>query len=93
MEDQDTLLISELDSPANFDLFPVYFEKQSKASATALLPPTEIIATSETAQSRFSSNSRPNPQPFNLKLSSNNATNHLKLEDYLIDTDRLTPLS
>ena len=52
-----------------------------------MLPPTEIISTSETAQSRFSSNSRPNPQPFNLNLSSNsnnnsNATNHLKLEDY-----------
>ena len=82
IEDQDSLLISELDSPANFDLFPVYFEQKSKASATALVQPAEMISTSETVQSRFSSNSRPNPQPFSLNLRTNNETNHLQLEDY-----------
>ena len=46
------------------------------------MPPAEIIATSETVQTRFSSNSRPNPQPFNLNFSTNNATKHLQLEDY-----------
>ena len=82
IEDQETLLISELDSPANFDLFPVYFEQKSQASATALVQPAEIISTSETVQSRFSSHSRPNPKPFNLKFNTNNETTHLQLEDY-----------
>merc|ERR1712038_432584 len=82
IEDQDTLLISALDSPANFDLFPVYFEKKSKASATALVEPTEIISTSETVKSRFSSNSRPNPKPFNLNFNTENETKHLQLENY-----------
>ena len=87
-DDPDTLLISALESPTNFDPFPVYFEKKSQASDSAL--PTETIVTSETLQSRFSQNSRPNPKPFNLVLD-NNSTSHLQLEDFFGTPQPPTP--
>ena len=46
--------------------------------------------TSETLQSRFSQNSRPNPKPFNLVLD-NNSTSHLQLEDFFGTPQPPTP--